>query len=672
MSKLDELHNALLKADAAGNVEDAKILADHIRSLSNKSSASTQSTKGAAGAEKTPSLSGTALRYSAGSGLANLADMIPNGLVNAANLGIAGYGAVKGALGSKDLPELIPSDALSGWSKIGKATGLINEDYAPTTSGGKIVDFTTQALTGGGINPAAIARNASRGMIKPVVRDLAAALSSGVGAGLGNVATQDINTGNTSLDNAIKVGGTLLGGATPSTIIAARGSAGDRAAAATNGVTKEQLSLADALAKKAAANGTPITGYEAIQSVTGLNPKMQTQQRIAEQSDAAAKNLTPMMQARPSSNAAAFGKTIDGIAPAEMFPDTLAGRLQTAAQKAIDDARGYGNALASRYYAKSSNDPNVKIPANDWNTLTSDPAIQAALKAVKNDPFSGLGKATEGSVQWLDAAKKWLDSQGQSKAQAGDRYAASTRSGAANKITGTVDPVIPEYAKARALIADNMQNNVIPMEQSQIGKLARSDDFATQAQELLPRKPLDVNQHVIDRTLNTIRTPADPDIGKQFLGQALRADFNESNQGVNAMGGSQFAKLVSDNPQQRQNLVQALQSSGADSGGLENLLDIFKAQGYKPPVNSATTANASELSAMGGRFFTHPLETIGMGVDSWRNGMAAKDLARALASGGDSVSDINNLARANGAYSPVKQQMLINLLNSTHNLPPIQ
>src|SRR4051794_31849229 len=67
-------------------------------------------------------------------GAAGFGDLLPNTAVNLANLAIAGYGMGKSVLtGSSDLPDLIPSDALSGWSKLGHAAGVIDDDKDPTT-----------------------------------------------------------------------------------------------------------------------------------------------------------------------------------------------------------------------------------------------------------------------------------------------------------------------------------------------------------------------------------------------------------------------------------------------------------------------------------------------------------------------------------------------------------
>jgi len=615
----------------------------------------------------------TAVRYSAGSGVANLLDLPGRTVTAAGNLVrmVAGVAGDKlGLLKPDQLPETIPPDQLDVFNPAFRKAGLINDDYAPTDAAGRIVDFTTQAVTGGGVNPAAVVRNASRGAVLPVVRDVGAAAVSGAGAGVGNEFASKVNTGNESLDTLARIGGTFAGGVVPGGVIALRGTAGDRTAAAIKGVTSEQLKQADMRAKLAAALDNPITGFEAIQSVTGANPKMQTIQRITEQSDAAAKTLTPMMQNRPKANSIMFNKAVDQLAAPEVYPDTLAGTLKNAAEKSIAATRKTGNVEAEPYYANSSNNPANRVPSNTWNALASDEGVLAALKAVKNDPYAGLQGATEGSLQWLDQAKKHLDSQIEVARRNGDNFAASQMSAARDKIVAAADAAFPDYAKARATVAKNMQENVVPMEQSQVGKLSRSDDFEAQARTFLPRKPKDVNEAVVERTVDTINEQ-DPSIIRRFLAQDLRGDFNEANQGTNPMGGAQFGKLVADNPQQRANLIAALRKSGAPVEPFENALDIFHAQNYKPPVNSATVANANEQNLMSGRRIADVLMgRIRPMVDNWRNGWATSGMAEALAAGPDTVTRIEELARANGVHDPMKQQILINLLLSNQAANP--
>lgn len=604
-------------------------------------------------------------------GAAGFADAIPNAAVGLTNLGIAGYGLAKGALtgDAGSSPEPLDPNMLNGWRKAADTAGLVRPSAEPTDLPGRLIDFTGQAAGGGGLNPVSIGRNLARGSLLPVARDVVATTASGVGAGVGNEVGSNISTGNETADRALQAGLTFAGGAAPGAIISSRGTAGDRASAAVSGVTKEQMALADALAKKADRMGSPVTGYEAIQRVTGMNPKMQTQQRVTEQSDAGADTLTPMMQARPSNNAKLFEKQATTVAAPEAFPDTLAGQLQSAAKGSITAARKSGNAQAQPLYAATSNNPANKIPSPEWNALVSDDGVAAAIKSVKSDPYAGLQNAQEGSLQWLDQAKKHLDGKIEVAQRQGDTFAAKQMGEARDKILQAADASFPDYAKARGVIAQNRQNVVEPMEQGQVGKLSRSDDFRQQAATFLPENPLDVNANVVSRTAQTIGQQ-DPEIVRRVLAQHLRGTFNEANQsnvaGPNMFGGSKFAAKVAGNPQQEANLVAAVKASGVQHQPLVDALDVFRAQGMKPAVNSATAANLNESSLMGGSkmadLLMRPLTAIPGGVDNWRNGWATKGLAEALSAKGDSVKRIEELARANGSYSPTKQQMLINLL----------
>jgi hypothetical protein len=600
-------------------------------------------------------------------GAAGFGDMIGNGLVNTSNLLIAGYGATKGALGGKDLPDLIPSDALSGYSKIGHATGLIKPEREPTDALGRVIDVTGQVIGGGGVNPAAAARSLSRGAVLPVVRDVVAATAGGVGAGLGAEAVRNVKTGSDTLDRTIKAIVPILTGAAPSAVLSSRGTAGDRTSAALSGVTEEQLRMAKAIQEKANAAGTPVTGYEAIQAVTGINPKMQTQQRVTEQSDAAAP-LTSMMQKRPENNAAYFERVAGGIAPKEALPDTLAGQLRTSAEGAINEARQSGNAAAKPYYDVARQ---TKLSPAQASATVFEPALNMAIEKVRKDPLNHAYGKPANSVEVIDAAKKYLDDIGSSASMSGKNSLASNAKSAALTAKNVGIAASPEYGTALQITADNMKNVVEPMKNSQVGKLSRSDEFKAQAGALLPENPMDVTPSVVDRTIRTV-SQQDPDVVRKFLAQYLRGTFNESSGGGvgnNAFGGYQFAKKVADNPGQKENLIQALKSSGANPAGISDALDIFRAQGMKPPVNSATTANATEAAAMGQKkmidAILHPVSVapgyLAGKTDAWRNGMSTKEMAKAL-SDPNSIQRLEELARANGTYNPLTQQMLAQMI----------
>jgi hypothetical protein len=603
-------------------------------------------------------------------GVAGLGDMVGSTLVNAANLGIAGYGYAKGLTGSKDLPDLIPPDALSGYKKLAEATGLTKPENEPQNGAQRVIDFTGQVMGGGGINPRSILRSAGEGTLLPLARDFATPTLGGVGGGLTAEAIRDNVDPDTwygRLAAAVLPAATQFGA---SSITARPNIAGQRAAQTTKNVTPQQWADADALAKKAAALGAPISAPEALIAVTGNNPGLSTLQRVTEQSTHGVNKLAPAYAQRPEQNRALFGDVASGIYPNQFDPGALSGEMQTAAQAAIDNARQAGNAKAAPFYAATSNNPTLTIPSSDWNSLTANPAVAWALQRVKGDPLLGVTNAQPGSLQWLDAAKKFLDSSANSSKQAGDNFPAGQASSAAKAITDAIDPIFPDYAKARSIIAKNRADVVEPMQQGQVGKLAGTDDFVGQAGALLPSKPMDVTPPVVAKTAATL---ADPELLRKFIRQHLEGNFNESAQdlqgGPNQFGGAKFAAQVAGNDTQRANLTQLLSSSGANPRGLLDALQVWRAQGTRPQPGSMTSFNNGELGLLSGEgsaaaMVGKPFQLPGLLMNKLNYAFATKDLAEAIKPTGMTVEKFRELARANGAYSPSEQAAFAALLTS--------
>jgi len=274
-----------------------------------------------------------------------------------------------------------------------------------------------------------------------------------------------------------------------------------------------------------------------------------------------------------------------------------------------------------------------------------------------------LQNATEGSLQWVDQAQKRLQGMIDEAKTRGNRYEAMQMQQAKDKLLTAADTAFPDYAKARGIVAKNMQDVVVPMQQSQVGKLAGSPNqdltFNQQAGALLPEKPMDVTPQVIARTRDTI-AQQDPNIMRELIAQYLRGTMNESAQGQNPNGGAQFAAKVSANPTQAANLAEALK--GTNQAPLNDMLSIFKAQGMRPEAGSQTAANMAEQASLGD--LKLPQTMIGAAkipfdwITKYRNASASSDLAKAFSEGNrgkSSIDALSELARTNGKYDPVKQ-----------------
>jgi len=582
----------------------------------------------------------------------------------------------------------------------------------------------------------------------------------------------------------------MLGGTIASRPVAAQSTAGQRSQAALLGVTPEQIAQAKIIEQKAREMGSPVTGFEAIQAVTGANPKMQVIQRNAEGSDYAANTLTPIMQNRPKANSVMFNKQAERLSPAEQFPDVLAGLLQDSASGVLRDARKARASETKPFYENQRNSDleALQLPREITKldqqikdgTWWKNDAVQQAGKNYANNNFYNnkandlikknlgfigqkgvdkfLARADESKQATIEAVNEarrrqdYIDQWTQQKdqkltqleaknlpilaervgdlltkidqniqvvganslegktltslkkqlqPQTGSVYLPSAINSAyktnreltnvshlstpeQRMVAGVIGPYVSELkaismgsseniAKGSELHRNITKDVVRPLEVSQIGKIAGSPDnlqtFSAQANNLLPENPLDITPSVINRTIDAINQQ-DPNITRRFLAQYLRGTFNEANQknmgGDNVFGGAKFAAKIAGNPTQEQNLMAALLASGGDSAGINNALEVFRAQGFKPSSNSATAANLQEMGAQNAAGF---MATLLRGYkaapylhDKLTGSLSNKELASALSAGDGSIDRLMELARTGGKFDPIQQQMLINLL----------
>ncbi|MBV8634546.1 MAG: hypothetical protein JO002_08665, partial [Burkholderiaceae bacterium] len=528
-----------------------------------------------------PSLGQTAVHYSLGSGVANLLDTIPNAAINAANLGIAAYGVGKHVLtGSTDLPDTIDPNKFAGWSKLAHATGLINDDYAPTTTTGRAMDAGIQGAVGAVFNPAAGARTAVQNLALPTIRQVAASGAASVAGSLARDGASHIDTGNSDLNNAIQTAAATGAGAlankipasrvpfanapavnTPINRIPATVSAGR----AVNGYPPDQINAASNQAKISAAAGNPITAYEALQQqepVPNPNYRLQQQQQMAEQSNNGQNPLNDMMRERPQN-------------------------------------------------------------------------VQNHFESVVGKPAQQSGTVATVTSQMRDAAKKALDA----RAPAG--------------IVGTDNQPLTSPA-APGSLADPLP------------AIANAKTMQDITDAIMPRVPGDLGPDQIHQALSEINAQ-NPDITGKFMNQALHHEMDAAkaaSPGPNA--GALFAKNVAGTPQQRDNTLQAFESSGGDRTAMENFLNTAQAQGYRIPsgppaaepsmLGSAAAAVSSPQSG-GPKFMT-----------DLSGRLSSSHLAQALAGRASTVDDTVNLAQGGegaSSNSPVSRAMILNALSSS-------
>ena len=457
--------------------------------------------------------------------------------------------------------------------------------YRPQTGPGRIADLTAQTLVSG---PGSLVQ---KGVM-------------GASAGVAGEAARTVT------ENPIAIAVfQMLGAGAGALPFILRSVPAQNIEKAISGISEQQLKQAQGLMDDAAKAGTPLTGAEAIAQVTGKNT-LQDIQRVVESSQKGGPIIQPTMNARPGATRAAVEQQLDRVAPYPQSPSRTPVRLQEAAEKAITIARQEGNTRARPYYEAAGE--KILSPAQASATVFES-GLNDAISKVIRDPLSSAFGKPPNSVAAIDAAKKYLDDIAGSARLRGENELASNAVNASSAAKFVGDAASDQYAKARAIVAENRREVVNPMQQSPVGDIAATKGIpaeqamAAQGQILMPQAPRALNPVTIRSTVETI-SKQDPGAARDFVRQNIQAIFDESAQklsaGANQWGGPKFASQIAGNPRQKENL-QALVESVSDKqtwNGFNRMLEVMEAQGKRHAPGSQTAQNLrieGELSGAG-------------------------------------------------------------------------
>ncbi|MDA9406506.1 hypothetical protein [Bradyrhizobium sp. CCBAU 45384] len=174
------------------------------------------------------------------------------------------------------------------------------------------------------------------------------------------------------------------------------------------------------------------------------------------------------------------------------------------------------------------------------------------------------------------------------------------------------------------------RQNLQPLEQGPLGRLAATTDTRAAANAVLPAKPLSGGEGEIVDAITRIERQ-DPGLGGALVRQRLADQYDTSAGrlvgGENQYGGARFAKEVAGTPQTETNLnavIDALsvgpwQPGGPPPSSMQDLVDVLRATGMRKPQGSATAFNQQ---------ITHDLEMAPLSAEA----------AAAVKSGGLSIS----------------------------------
>ena len=561
---------------------------------------------------------------------------------------------------NKDMP-LPPYPAPLQTALVEK--GVFTPEAEFNTPIGRIADVATQMYTGGGFNPAKTGRILTQKPLfdasKEIGKQVALTGAQGITAGGTSEALKSIGVDNPLAQFALTGGATMAAGAP----FGIRNTPSDIVNKGLQGVTPEQLKMAQLLQDKAASIGSPITGAEAIAQVTG-NKSLLGTQRFVENTQASQPTMNQFMAGRPQGQRQAFQSSVDviGLPPTSATPVNL----QRAGENVIRGAEVSVGQNVAPYFTEAGKNA---VPKIDIEGMMQNPRIADAVQAVRSSGKYGLKNEPANSVKTLIAAKQYLDDEYSKQMNAitgAEKNAARVTWSANRQLDDFLNQVSPDYAQGSKNFEVAQKTQIQPLKAGPVGQIAEGK---VGAETLMPAKPVALYPADIKRAVELLRRK-DPDVVPSWTRQQLEAVFNESAQnlqgGPNQFGGPKFAANVTGNKQQRDNLrTLVTESSGMQAWkGFEDFLDVMEAQGQRMPANSATTFNEMARQEMGGGLgtkLTTPLtpSRFTKGIEQWQMGNNAQTLAKMLTDP-DSVKKLEELART-GPKS-AKGQILVNSL----------
>ncbi|WP_020678390.1 hypothetical protein [Methylopila sp. 73B] len=375
------------------------------------------------------------------------------------------------------------------------------------------------------------------------------------------------------------------------------------AARAARAVDPGQFDEAQRLAETARRVGVPLSGPEAIGEATRGGSKLADVQRTVEGSLAGGTTTSRFFSQRPQQVDAATRQVLDAIAPAPAAPSTLGPRAAQAAEVALDDVRRGINTATRPAYAAA--EAHALDPA-DFEPIARDPAFAASLRRLRADEV--LGPQFEGqpdnSIAVIDAVTKDMRDRGVALANSANPgfsglKSAAYSSGATEARDIARAPArggVQAYDDALTMQSQARRQNLEPLEQGPLGRIATAADTPAAYGEILPTKPLAGGVDEITDAVRRLRGQ-DAELPPSLVRQSLADGFDQASRriatGDNQSVGGRFANAVAGTPEQRATLDAVLEALGLPEARQQtnDLLDVLRATSQRRPMGSPTDAN---------------------------------------------------------------------------------
>lgn len=473
---------------------------------------------------------------------------------------------------------------------IEAATGFDQHKHTPQTTAGEYsrtaASFAAPVMTGG---------------LAGGVRTAIKAGGKAATVGAGSEAAGQYFEGS-AMEPVARIFGALATGGVMGLIKRPSNAAAALKKALPDGVTDADIAAADALVQQSIKQGVPVTWPEALSQTTNGRVDVTNLQRLIEQTPGGRQVMSDFMAQRPGQVTVAGQREMDRLsAGARMIDPVRAGLgIQQHSKEALTNLRKRLNDVTRPLYRQSAT---TEIDIGDYRNLTLDPIYTDALAAVKKDPIysrmvSGLPPR---SIAMQDAIKKYLDDLSSAAEREGKNYAASSYGGVARDTRDTAARNSPEYRQALEQQAKMRQRWMAPAEAGPLGKMAATDDLASQVRAVFDEVPLEGSDRIVRQAIRRL-TRQDSELAFQLVRTHIKKVLDESTQaaqgGGNAWGGAKFVAEIAGNSQQAKNLeaaVRALPNGNARWQGLKAFMDTLEATGKRQKPGSLTAFNQKAI-----------------------------------------------------------------------------
>lgn len=454
---------------------------------------------------------------------------------------------VGGKLGFEPSPDLAPQKIPTSGDIQKSVESVTGEFPKPQTVPGKFTEAIMANAPAAVAGPGGLVARAANVVVPAVASEAAGEASAG-----------------TKFEPMMRFLGGLFGNGAQG-IARSRAAAPERMVrAATAGVTPAEFDAATALQQRAAATGIPLSGPEAVQAATNSATRLGDVQRVVENSAGGGTQTARFYSERPGQVDAATGRTLDTIAPQSAAPSTLGPQAAEAATNELDQVRRNINTATRPAYQAAEN--HVLAPA-DFDPIAQSPAFQASLHRLRNDEVLGPEYAhqPDNSVAVIDAVTKDMRDRGVALGNATNPGFSSQTAGRYTEGSHQArdiarDPAqggIQAYDDALTAQEQARRQNLNPLEQGPLGRVAAATDTRGAANAVLPPKPLTGGANELVDAITRLERQQ-PGIGASLVRQRLADQYDSSAGrlvgGENQYGGARFAKDIAGTPQAETNL----------------------------------------------------------------------------------------------------------------------